>query len=389
MKNSPTKVRYTTGIEPLKNSIRIWWRINGVRHRATMDFAPTAENLLLAKAMAANIKRELEAGVFDKFKTFPHLKPTQDEVFGFYLDQYIHHELVLAAPSTQRTHLSKIENHIRPHWQNIPIQQITTPMFEQWVNEVLAVSLGNKTIKDILSIWRASWARWARQQDNASDPTAYIKLPQKDSQEIDPYTKDEIRAILATDSEYHNLWVAMLYSGLSTHEMLALAVQDVDLKNGCLYVKRGVVDDVIKATKNRRRKRQVALLPMVIAALTDQISKINQKSNTVWVLERDHRTKTAQRLTWLWQSEDGKPLSYKQVAIRWQNHLKLSGVRYRSLNNARHTYASQVLSTGAVSAEWLANQLGHTDTQMIHKHYGKFIPKDSSHIIHRLAVAIA
>lgn len=101
MKNSPTKVRYTTGIEPLKNSIRIWWRINGVRHRATMDFAPTAENLLLAKAMAANIKRELEAGVFDKFKTFPHLKPTQDEVFGFYLDQYIHQELVLAAPKTR------------------------------------------------------------------------------------------------------------------------------------------------------------------------------------------------------------------------------------------------------------------------------------------------
>lgn len=383
-----TNNKHSAGIEPLKSSIRIWWRINGVRHRATLNLAPTDDNLATARALAAGIKTELDLGVFDKYKTFPYLTPDDDELFGYYLQQYIDKELPLTAPSTQRTHLSKIDNHIRPRWQSIPMSQINNLELEAWVNDTLAPSLSNKTIKDILTIWRASWSRWARLQKNAPDPTAYIKLPQKDSEDIDPYTKDEIRAILNTDSEYHNLWVVMLWSGLSIHELLALAVQDIDLANGHMYVQRGVVDDVIKATKNRRRKRQIELLPIVIHALADQITKINNQATTVLVLERDHRTKTAKALTWLWQNHNGEPLSYKQVAIRWQNHLKVSKVRYRSLNNARHTYASQVLSTGTVSAEWLANQLGHTDTQMIHKHYGKFIPKDSRHIINRLAVAI-
>lgn len=62
--------------------------------------------------------------------------------------------------------------------------------------------------------------------------------------------------------------------------------------------------------------------------------------------------------------------------------------RYRLLNNGLHTYASQVLSNGVVTAECLAKQLGHANTDMIHKHYGKFIPEDCRHLIDRLSKAL-
>ena len=59
------------------------------------------------------------------------------------------------------------------------------------------------------------------------------------------------------------------------------------------------------------------------------------------------------------------------------NHLKEAGVRYRSIGNTRHTYASQLLSTGSISKEWITKQMGHTSTKMIDQHYAKWISEDA------------
>lgn len=42
----------------------------------------------------------------------------------------------------------------------------------------------------------------------------------------------------------------------------------------------------------------------------------------------------------------------------------------------RHTFASQLLSS-YVPLEWVARQLGHSDTKMIKRHYGRWIPDDT------------
>ena len=128
----------------------------------------------------------------------------------------------------------------------------------------------------------------------------------------------------------------------------------------------------------------------IIIALQSQVEQVkaNQKS-TIVITDRDNKKTKPQTLTWLWYDDSSMThFTYSQLSRRWTAHLAACGVRYRPLNNGRHTFASQVLSSGAVTAEWLANQLGHSNTDMIHKHYGKFIPKDASHIIKNLAEAL-
>ncbi|GGN17304.1 hypothetical protein GCM10007984_15120 [Shewanella putrefaciens] len=39
----------------------------------------------------------------------------------------------------------------------------------------------------------------------------------------------------------------------------------------------------------------------------------------------------------------------------------------------------------AAPLEWVARQLGHSDTTMIKKHYGKWIPKDSQRMVSRIS----
>ena len=56
----------------------------------------------------------------------------------------------------------------------------------------------------------------------------------------------------------------------------------------------------------------------------------------------------------------------------------------RGINQGRHTFASQLLTSGQVPPEWIAEQLGHSDTSMIYKHYGKLIAEDMPDYITKL-----
>ena len=383
----------SAGIEKLKTSIRIWWKIDGKRERETLyNTPPTAENIKQAQATADMIAQQIKLGIFDRNQVFPNSPKRPQAYFNYYISIWETTEQAIVAPSSWRTYKNKMENHIRPYWGNKLIAKITTEQFEHWVYKVLTKKLSVKTIRDLIMIFRTIWSYWARHEKNRNDPTEFIKLGEKDSEDIDPYTRDEIDIIINSEKDpaLKNLWTVMLWSGLSSHELIPLAVEDLDLANGHLFVKRGYVDNKHRATKNRRRKRQIELLPIVLQALESQIQIVkNNKPQTINLLERDNLTTTKHKLTWLWYNPDtGTHYTYKRMETLWKRHLDRCQVPYRSLNNARHSYASQVLSSGAVSAEWLANQLGHADTTMIHKHYGKFIPQDTKHIINGLAEAL-
>lgn len=383
----------SAGIEPLKTAIRIWWKIDGKRYRETLqNTPPTPENRKNAQATADMIAQQIKLGIFDRNQVFPNSPKRAEAYFSYYIEQWKNDADDTVAPSSWQAYLSKVAHHIEPYWGTKLIAKITSTHIERWVKDVLKKRLAPKTIKDIIMLWRTIWSYWARHQSNVADPTQFIKLGKRDDDDINPFNKDEIQTIINTEQDptHRNLWTVMLWSGLSSHELIALAKQDIDLDNHRLFVKRGFVKNVHRVTKNRRRKRQVELLPIVVTALQSQIDLIkNNPPEIVKVLDRDNITYQSQKLTWLWHNpRTNTHITYPQLEKRWQKHLVKCGVEYRPPNHGRHTYASQVLSSGAVSAEWLANQLGHASTEMIHKHYGKFIPKDSQHIIDRLNQAI-
>jgi integrase len=75
-------------------------------------------------------------------------------------------------------------------------------------------------------------------------------------------------------------------------------------------------------------------------------------------------------------STSGLLWSGKTLSNWFTAHLKKAEVRHRGANQCRHTFASQMLSS-YVPVEWVARQLGHADTTMVRKHYGRWIPKDT------------
>ena len=53
-----------------------------------------------------------------------------------------------------------------------------------------------------------------------------------------------------------------------------------------------------------------------------------------------------------------------------------------------HTCASQLLTTGVASIDWIAEQMDHTNGNMIRQHYGTWINEDAPDVVGMLQLAL-
>jgi len=59
----------------------------------------------------------------------------------------------------------------------------------------------------------------------------------------------------------------------------------------------------------------------------------------------------------------------------FKTHLEKAKIRHRGANQARHTFASQLITAG-INERWIAKQMGHTSIAMLEKHYGKWMSEE-------------
>lgn len=109
-------------------------------------------------------------------------------------------------------------------------------------------------------------------------------------------------------------------------------------------------------TKTQASKRHVEMLPIVQQALREQRSATQLKS------------------AFIFASRTGGPLNITNVRERvWKPALRRAGLRYRTMYQTRHTFATLALQSGE-QIGWVSKQLGHANDEMVIRHYAKFIP---------------
>jgi integrase len=109
-------------------------------------------------------------------------------------------------------------------------------------------------------------------------------------------------------------------------------------------------------TKTPGSKRYVELLPVVQQALLEQRAASQLKS------------------AFIFPSRTGKARDITNLRERvWKPALRRAGLRYRTMYQTRHTFATLALQSGE-QIGWVSKQLGHTTDEMVIRHYAKFIP---------------
>ncbi|KXJ58421.1 MAG: hypothetical protein AXW14_16685 [Alteromonas sp. Nap_26] len=375
------------GINVRGESISIDFQYRGVRCRETLiNLKATKANIKYAFNLRTTILHEIATKTFSYRKHFPDSKrasqfepATQIPTIEEALDLWLEGKKNEVSAKTYDLMQKRIEKHIKPKFGPRKLDTLLQSEIKRWRMVDLG-ELANKTINDIMTPLRGIFKDALADRVIEFDPCAHVPNLDKDSEDnADPFTMKELEAIANTDTHMlseRNAFMFAAWTGLRISEWMALAWEDVDFQNRTIKVQRSVVAHDLKVPKTKSSVRTVHLLgqayEILLAqkALTYMLPPVRSE-----VGQADKRRSKNQRLSYVFRqtgTNDPYELSAKFNYDFFTHHLKKAGVRERGANQARHTFASQLL-TKNVNERWIMREMGHTSISMFEKHYGRWI----------------
>jgi len=372
------------GVKPASNSsIEITFVYRSKRCRERIPLPPTAANLKRAEQHRSAILYEISRGTFDYAQVFPNSPRaaefsdagTTRETLAGYLERWLNVKKTQIAASTYRDYCGIIMNLAIPKFgMSIRLGQLRRSHIKEWlatIDDQQEKKITNKRLANIQSCLRSALSDAVDDELIEFNPLEGFTFERneapRETDHADPLDADEQAAVIgkARDPQIANLFQFAFWTGLRTSELIALNWDDIDWHRGIARVRKAMTraaKGAAEDTKTVAGRRDVKLLAPAIAALNAQ------KQYTL--LHPDgavfHNPGWRGRESARWKGDD-------QIWEAWRTTLKNAKVRYRNPYQTRHTYASMMLSAGE-HPMWVARQMGHADTTMIMRNYGRWMP---------------
>ncbi|ADV98807.1 putative transposase [Yersinia pestis biovar Medievalis str. Harbin 35] len=219
-------------------------------------------------------------------------------------------------------------------------------------------------------------------------PFVGISPLKKSKSEPDPLTRDEYARLMevAPSLQVKNIWKLAVSTGMRHGEICALAWEDIDLKEWTITISRNMaVVHHFTPPKTESGNRTIKLTNSAIEALKEQMAltkmgkkiKVDVHLREFGKIRKDDCTFVfSPRLS----ARNGKGGDWYSPGVfsgTWNFALKKAGIRHRKAYETRHTFACWALSAGA-NPNFVANQMGHTSSQMVYSVYGKWMSENNS-----------
>jgi integrase len=219
--------------------------------------------------------------------------------------------------------------------------------------------LSNRRVNIILQVLRQSLDRAVKRGWLEQNPAREVARLREDKPEILPFSFDEVRQFLGvglTDEMFRRYFTVAFFSGLRPGEQIGLRWDALDWHRKLISVRQTRTRQGEGPVKTVASMRDVDMLPRVERAL------------------QAHRAASQLRSSWVFPNSTGGPLNMTNLRERvWRLALRRAGLRARTLYQTRHTFATLALASGE-DIGWVAKMLGHTSTEMVIRHYHRFIP---------------
>jgi integrase len=360
---------------------RLWvtFRYLGERVREPAGLTDTVDNRKTVRIQLDLITAEIKTGIFEFAKRFPHsgrkayfaelegrtaTKDPVDVIFGEYVKKWWAAMTPGMSESQIRDYTSILDHHLLPHFADMPFSEFWSPIC---LKKFIAQLMGKKTryqkplsakrIQNIMiplrvigrdAIDEFGWSQLA-------DPFSRLKLPKVKKIRIYPFDFAEWQILMQFILPWYRPYFEFaVQTGLRPSEQVALKWSDID--GQYIFVERSRVKNKEKTDlKTADSRRAIEIRPSMQAALEDQ-KMLTQGFDTPYVFI----------------NTQGRPILQDKLREHWARAMKKSGLAYRRMYECRHTFASWALGAGELP-EWVARTLGHVDTSMIYKTYGRYI----------------
>lgn len=352
------------------------FRFRNHRCREQTDLKDNPTNRKRVQVLLDKIQAEILLGIFDYRTTFPkspmitkldataHVidksfeqMPTMEEFANTWFEE----NNVTWRKSYTETIVNIVENRIIPFFKDIPVNQVTKQQVLAFRAQVCAVKKKNgdplapSFINRHMKLLRAILLE-AADRFGFTSPYRGIKPLKVQKTHIDPFTLDEIALFLdSVRSDFYEYFVIRFFTGMRTGEIDGLKWKYVDLTNRVILIRETIVRGEVSYTKNDFSQRSIQMSEPVYKAFVAMKQRTSE-------------------FEFVFVNGAGQPLSHSNISKRvWYPLLRHIGLAKRNPYQTRHTAATLWLASGE-SPEWIANQMGHANTEMLFRVYSRYVP---------------
>jgi integrase len=348
----------------------------------------TPKNRKDLKKLIEQMEAEITLGSFDYKKYFPRSKRAEGmssranrvavarkgiPTFGGFSKLWTAEKEIEWKDSYKRKVSTLVNNYLLPRFESVLIDQITKADLLDFRTSLAKVKYGKNQasltasrINQIMTPLRMLLQEAADRYDFES-PYKNINNLNETKPFVEPFTMDEVKIFLdAVRPDFRAYYTVRFFTGLRTSEIDGLRWHNVDFNRREIDIREALVVGQIVRTKTPGSVRAVRMSAVVYQALIEHKERVQGRSEFVF------------------SSRDGGPVDYRNINKRiWRPTLKLLNIKLRRAYQTRHTAATLWLAAGE-NPEWIARQLGHSNTEMLFRVYSRYIPdltrKDGSAI---------
>lgn len=400
--------KYPTGVENHGGSLRLWFMYQGERVRESLGVPDTPKNRKIAGELRTSICYAIRTGTFDynaQFPNSPRAKVKDDRKLKTSVSELAYKWLALKqtvlAKNTHMRYTSYVKMCLRILDVEMPISSLTHEDLMSLRHELLTgyQLIGKtlershkkgrtvRTVNGYMAVMLEMLKFAERNGYTNGSVISDIRPLRKSKSEPDPLTKEEfVRLLEATNHQQtRNLWVLAVSTGMRHGEICALAWEDVDTVNWTIKVNRNLaISDHFSPPKTESGIRTINLTQPAIEALKSQMQFTRMKEQHEIVVHlREYGKQRTDLCTFVFNPNvsaryPSKSICYipGSIASSWNHLLKRAGIRHRKAYESRHTFACWALSAGA-NPSFIANQMGHTNAQMVFNVYGKWMSEQN------------
>ena len=260
--------------------------------------------------------------------------------------------------------------------KDIQVQKVTTYQLQDFIDRKKIYA--NSSINKIFEMLAAIFKEALKRDYILKNPMLNVEKPKsnKNDEKVEAFSIDEQKAFLqqlTPNEEYRDIFIIALYTGMRMGEILALKVEDIDLQNKEINIKRSLTKDkndktiIGDTTKTYNSTRTIPITALYENELKHAIKNRYLNIDNLLFVQPNGKLLTVSSLNNRFNRICvNAGLAVHSYIIKRRKKNKIQEIHSKRSNYnqhmLRHTYATRMIESG-IPAEVLQKLLGHKDIQ--------------------------
>jgi integrase len=363
----------TVNVRKETGRLYIDFRHRGIRCREQTPLKNTISNRRQLEKLIEKMNAEITLGVFNYGKTFPYSQKLklfsnsnneqgENKRFAKFAQEWI----TEMSPNWRRSYLKTVEYLVQSKLLNKFGQYFINDISKSDILMYRSELVSAKTDPDGASCLSARYVNRvigllssiiteASERYNFQNPTTVIKPLNVRKKAVLPFALNEVESIINNaPAEFTDYFIVRFFTGLRTGELHALRWQNIRFDDRQIYINESIIDGIVGDTKSASSDRVIYMTDQVLSALK-RLFQTSGRGKYVF-------------------TRNGQPLTQSYVTQSvWYPLLNKLKLLKRRPYETRHTAATLWMASGE-NPEWIAYQLGHSNTQILFETYSNYVP---------------